>query len=619
MANYWAIEIGITQYRFLPPLSYAQRDAELLHQTLLQSGFSPGCCSLMADQITQSETDSGFPSKANICSAIARFQSAVQSEDLLICFFSGYGVQHQDQDYLLPIEADPAHIAETGLAVADLLQQLKAFPSRNILLLLDANRNQLGLNPAGLTSANYGFGSQTMQLAQALEIAVLLSCQPDQFSHQPLALRQGIFTAALANALSDCMTLEQLVSRLSLQLPQLSEEFWRPRQDLQAVVPASLRYQMLLPEARAIRPSSRESSRESGRSLGSSLRLLAGGQSAPDRPSEPQGFGLGQRLSALMAQAFPGGADGSSNFSISGSTGDATALAFPDGLEAVGLSDQFFWRRLLAQGGLIAGILLFGVILRNSGSLINSTDALSAQPDAGQSSAPAALQPTANPIQTGQPADQPALAPVAAIDPALLMQSAQSAVAAQQYDEANRQLVQIPAAQRSVEQQQLLEQVNRELLNQAKTLLIRTRSPMTENQVSDLVEAIKVARLIKPDQPLSAEAQQNIDRWSRLILDMAQGRAARANESSVMDAADNYTKAVAAARLVPDDQAVHDQAQQAVSLWSQKIFDLATTRASNGELDLAIQIGELVPSKTPAHAAAQEAIANWRNQPSPVN
>jgi len=648
MANYWAIEIGISQYRFLPPLSYAQRDAELLHQVLLQSGFVAQHCNLLADQITQTNADPGFPSGANIRAALTRLQQIIQPDDLLICFFSGHGLQHQGKDYLLPIEADPRKLAETGLAVEDLLNQLKASPSQNILLLLDANRsqlgfNQVGFNPAGATHAGQGFGTETMRLAETLGIAVLLSCQPDQVSHEPLTLRQGIFTAALTTALSDCITLEQLVSRLSQQLPQLSEEFWRPRQDLQAVVPSHLRYRLLIPDIGAVRPA---------------LNVLAGGtqsEQAIDRLTTDRvlasgragvlprpGNGLLQTISALLTQAFPARADASAQPSpiTSSSMADAATLAFPDSLETTGLSDQFFWRRLLAQGGLIAGILLFGVILRNSSSLINSTESsdpastfstadlstTQSQPNAATTASSSPAQPTASasasPSSTNQSiasVSAPTAVPATTIDPALLMQAAQSAVDAGQYDEANRQLVQIPASQRSIDQQQLLEQVNRELLNQAKTMLIRTRSPMPENQVSDLVEAIKVARLIKTDQPLYAEAQQNIDRWSRLILDMAQGRAERANGSSAVDAADNYSKAIAAARLVPDDQTAHEQAQQSVSLWSKKILDLANTRASNGELDLAIQIGELVPPNTADYAAAQEAIANWRNQPSPVN
>jgi len=641
MANYWAIEIGISQYRFLPPLSYAQRDAELLHQTLLQSGFVAQCCSLLADQITQTSLDTGFPSGRNIQAALTRIQQVIQPEDLLICFFSGYGLQHQGKDYLLPIEADPRNLAETGLAVEELLNQLKACPSENILLLLDANRSQLGLHQAEVHQARLGFGAETTRLAEALGIAVLLSCQPDQLSHEPLTLRQGIFTAALTTALGDCITLEQLVSRLSQQLPQLSEEFWRPRQDLQAVVPAHLRYQLLLPEAGAVRPTLKVLSGgvQPERATTQHLASPAGGSSS-DRASRLPRPGFRQVVSSLLAQAFPAGAesDGKRNAIASSSMTDTATLTLADGLETVGLSDHFFWRRLLAQGGLIAGILLFGVVLRNSSSLINSTESSdsgsslstatisNAQPQSAISPkaapSPAKPAPAVNPGPTGQSGTaipEPSAAPVIAIDPALLMQAAQSALNAQQYDEANRQLVQIPASQRSVEQQQLLEQVNRELLNQAKTMLIRIRNPMPENQVSDLVEAIKVARLIKADQPLYSESQQNIDRWSRLIMDMAQGRAERANGSSAADAADNYTKAILAARLVPTDQPVYEQAQQAISLWSQKILDLANTRASNGELDLAIQIGELVPPNTPDYAAAQEAIANWRNQPSPVN
>ena len=645
MANYWAIEIGISQYRFLPPLSYAQRDAELLHQALLQSGFVAQRCSLLADQITQTTMDTGFPSGRNIQAALTRIQQVIQPEDLLICFFSGYGLQHQGKDYLLPIEADPRNLAETGLAVDDLLNQLKACPSENILLLLDANRSQLGLHQAqaGLHQAKPGFGAETMRLAEAVGIAVLLSCQPDQFSHEPLTLRQGIFTAALVTALSDCMTLEQLVSRLSEQLPQLSEEFWRPRQDLQAVVPAHLRYCLLLPESEAARPALKVLSggAQPERATAQHLAQLESTArvSSSGRASRLPRSGFRQVVSSLFAQAFPAAeSDGRRSTLASSSMTDAATLTFADGLETAGLSDHFFWRRLLAQGGLIAGILLFGVVLRNSSSLINSaessdsglplsTAALSNAQSQSAISPKAATSPAkSTPAVSPSPTDQSgaaiselSAAPVIAIDPALLMQAAQSALDAQQYDEANRQLVQIPVGQRSVEQQQLLEQVNRELLNQAKTMLIRIRNPMPENQVSDLVEAIKVARLIKADQPLYSESQQNIDRWSRLIMDMAQGRAERANGSSAADAADNYTKAISAARLVPTDQPVYEQAQQAISLWSQKILDLANTRASNGELDLAIQIGELVPPNTPDYAAAQEAIANWRNQPSPVN
>jgi Caspase domain len=608
MANYWVLSVGINQYRFLPPLSYAQRDAELLHETLLQAGISPRHSRLLNDQITVTSADPRFPTAENLQTQLAFYRQSLKPGDVLLCFFSGYGLSVQDKDYLLPIEADPRQVATTGIAVESLMQMLKAFPTQNIVLLLDVNRSQLGVERGG-------FGAHTAQLAQTHSIATLLSCQPDQFSHEPLTLRQGIFTTALVSALREgCITLEQLVATLSQRMPQLSEELWRPRQDLLAVVPPHLRYQILLPEqtlGRRLTAPSPEGP-ESKPLAGEAYPLI---ERAKRELVKPAAFlSLLSQVGSDFKQTVAGWFQPSPTVPPVMVTGAGSIAAIAE--ESAGpeaepplLTDEFFWRRLLVQGGLIAGILLFGVILRNSSALINASDRAIPTADPVPQTPVSSAAPEATPVPAGEP--------VMAVDPILLMQSAQAAFEAQQYDDANRQLAQIPAAQRTPEQNQLLEQINRELLNRAKTMLIRTREPRAENQVSDLVEAIKVARVIRLDQPLYQEAQQNMDRWSRVIMDMAQGRAERSNDASVMDAANNYSMAISAARLVPTDQKVHEQAMQAIGLWSQKILDLAAARATNGELDLAIQIGELVPPNTAVYASAQEAIASWRNQPAP--
>lgn len=621
MANYWAIEIGINQYRFFPPLSYAQRDADLLHEVLLQSGYASQHCGLLSDRMTVTSADPGFPSAQNIQTQLEQVCQAVKPGDVLLCFFSGYGLNLQGKDYLLPIEADPRQIAATGIAVEALVKTLKTAATKNIVLMIDANRSQFHLSSLSLEP---GFGAQTLQLGQSHDLAILLSCQTDQFSHEPLTLRQGIFTAALVSALQNCMTLEQIVEALSKRLPELSEEFWRPRQDLQAVVPPHLRYQLIVPEIK--RPTKSLTAAQGNQP--SLLGLLQGAhftwasqittqitKGVTNGTLSQLKTDVARKLTALL----PNQSSSQTPHlpSVPSTMTDSAALASPTGLELTddaALSDEFFWRRLLAQGGLIAGILLFGVILRNSGALVNAPDSASQIGAFSTTPSPQTASTAAPPSET--PVVSSPEVSTLAVDPNLVMQSAQVAFAAQQYEEANRQLVQIPVTQRNAAQNQLLEQTNRELLNHAKTMLIRTRNPMPENQVSDLVEAIKVARLIRVDQPLYQESQQNIDRWSRLIMDMAQGRAERANGSEPIEAANNYSKAISAAGLVPTDQAkVYAQAQQAIGLWSKMILDLANGRASNGDLDLAIQIGELVPSNTPDYGTAQEAIASWRNQP----
>lgn len=640
MVNYWFLGIGINQYRFLPPLSYAQRDAELLHKFLVQvGGFSSQHCQLLTDHVTIVSSDPRFPTAENIQAALAQLHTAIKPGDVLLCFFSGYGVQIQGQDFLLPIEAEPKQVATTGIAVESWLKALKAMPTANIVLMLDANRSQLGLERSG-------FGQHTAQLAQTYGIATLLSCQPNQFSHEPLTLRQGIFTAALVSALQNgCVTVEQLIDALQQRLPQLSEEFWRPRQDVLAVVPANLRYQLILPNLVNGGPGPFRKTPGSEHVSDASLEAVSGASSVGSERIRLEMLAKPLSFLSRASQEWRHSITSWMNPRAKESALPATdtllaanpALQIPDiraehtraerraehEPDPLALSDEFFWRRLLVQGGMIAGILLFGVILRNSGALIGSSNQSSnnrAVSVPAQQPQPA-QQPSANQPASSAPDTSPVTtsSPVVAIDPGLVLQSAQAAFQAQQYEDANRQLAQIPAAERTPEHNQLLEQTNRELLNQGKMMLIRTRTPVRENQVSDLVEAIKIARLVKSDQPLYSEAQQAIDRWSRVIMDMAQGRAARSNGSSVTDAANNYSMAISAARLVPPDQTkVYEQSQQAIALWSQMILDLANTRAANGELDLAIQIGELVPPNTPTYGPAQEAIANWRNQPAPV-
>jgi hypothetical protein len=636
MANYWAIEIGIHQYRFLPALNYAQRDAELLHQFLIQAGgFAADRCALLSDAITVTASSANFPSAENIYAQVTQCCQQVKPNDFLLCFFSGYGLKFQGKDYLLPIEADLRSIAATAIPMDALLQALQTAATQNIVLILDANRSQFGWEYGG-------FGEQTAQLAQERKIAVLLSCHPQQFSHEPLTLRQGIFTTALLAALQEGVTLEQVVEVLSIRLPQLSEECWRPRQDLVSVVPPHLRYQILLPEPTPAQQdrAAVEAVAEMGRADMAPMwfsALRSGSAALLSRTRIYWQQTVARRVQDAFERRNPSNsitsqtdhqtihqmihqADPSALMLVAEGGAEAVSLPRTAVAEADTLLEEWFWRRLLLQSGLIGGILLLGVLLRNSRVLIKSDTSLLHQlPTAVQqptdSPQPAVPSPSAAPVASS-PAE--IVDPVVMVDPALLLQSAQAAFAAQQYEEANRQLVQVPITQRTAEHNQLLEQTNRELLNKAKTMLIRSRQMMPENQASDLVEAVKVARLIKSDQPLHLEAQQQIDRWSRVVMDMAQGRAERPNSASVLDAANNYSLAIAAAQLVPSDQPkVKEQAQQSIALWSQMILDLANEQAAKGNLDLAIQVGEQVPPHTPIYAQALESIASWRNQPVP--
>jgi hypothetical protein len=159
---------------------------------------------------------------------------------------------------------------------------------------------------------------------------------------------------------------------------------------------------------------------------------------------------------------------------------------------------------------------------------------------------------------------------------------------------------------------------DRDIMNAAMATLTKVRAESSSNQVSEISEAIRLLRQIRPDQPLYQDAQQAMDRWSLVILDMASGRAMQRNGGDLWLAANNYRAAIAAAQLVPSDRAsTYQAAQQAIAGWSQQILNLANVHAQSGALSQAVQVAQLVPPGTAAYDAAQRAIAAWQNQLAP--
>lgn len=623
MANYWSIAIGINQYQSFQPLMYAQRDAQVFREFLIKEAqFSPQQCFLLTDASAKNGRIETLPSRENILACIARTcQQRLQPGDFLWCFFSGYGVRFQGKDYLVPIEAKPDQIATAGIPIELLFSLFETAPTSNILLVLDVNRSQSVL-------AGEGVGDQTVLLAKEHGIATLLSCPPNQLSHETLALRQGLFTAAMLEGMRQgCVTLEQLAQYLTYRLPELSEHHWRPRQEPVIEIPTEKHHQLIVPEEAAV-------------SLGASLTIPA----EILRPTPPSYFPARNGSSSnrdlippesFWAPTYPKTTGYPATFAPS----DRGIAAFvPTGTPPVppvqppltesieteerADSDSQFWRQLLTWSSIIAVALLAGVFLRNlsqpqedapapAGSSPQAQEApsqqaallgeLTRQPAPTSPSTSPSASTSRQPIQAERGSD---------------LESAYIAVRTRKFAEAKEFLNRIPEEERQGDYNQVLEQANRGLLSDAKVLLTRTRRLTTENQASDFVDAIGIARKIRANEPSYQEAQQYIERWSHVLLDMAQGRADRPNGSSTSIAADNYLTAIKTAQLIPQDStAVYKQAQEAVAHWSQKIFDLAQARAAEAKYDVAVQTAEVIPADAPIYDQVQAAIDEWEDKP----
>jgi uncharacterized caspase-like protein len=248
MARNWAICIGVNQYDNLPELRYAQRDAELMRDYFLNEvGFKK--VYLFTDNSPPIE-DAGKPfSSKPTYGTLKRFfrtrfdRSFLSAGDNLWFFFSGHGLRHADRDYLMPSDADPHPdgVEETAIALNWVTERLRRCGADNVVLLLDACRNE--------GSKGLGVGEETQN-----GVITIASCSPAERSYEIDEIGQGAFTFALLESLriqgeGNCATVERLNQRLRYRVEEINRQFRKPRQTPYTIAePASKYHLILLPK-----------------------------------------------------------------------------------------------------------------------------------------------------------------------------------------------------------------------------------------------------------------------------------------------------------------------------------------------------------------------------------
>jgi hypothetical protein len=598
MKHHACIAIGINQYQFLQPLNYAQEDADVLHGYLVdEAGFAPEGCLLLTDTSPAMWGHETRPSRENILKLIESWRSEhLQPGDLVWCFFSGYGVTHEGQDYLMPIDGDPADVPGTGIAVKSLFESLKAAPTETMLVLLDMNRSQAKEGEA--------IGVQTAELAREMEIPTVLSCRPNQVSRETSALRQGLFAAALLEGLrsGQCMTLKSLERFLSDRLPQLCDHHLRPKQEPLVVVnPPGKAHQVILPDSPQL----------VGAAVGSNNGSMAvGSGSEVDHPPQMM---VAVAHKPTAGQISEGGVDEElalEELAFSPVTNsDQPAKIEPKSESSDdsdhAMSDKSFLQQLIIYSGVTAMALLLGVFLTNKSVFTGKQDSVKPATQVGQT------VPSRNPsLRTAKPISSKPM------------------------------VGEVPSA---------------------IVRLDRARVLLKDVSASSLSNAISKVRKIPATDPLYPQAQEDAERWSLVILDIANGRAGdqnfqgaiaaaklvpelnppirtqanqaiakweglakqqQANEAVLKSAqglikrgsASSYSQAIEQASKVKGGQPKYEQAQKLITDWSDTILNIAQLRGSQGRLTEAIDAAKLVPSGTPAYANAQKAIVNWKEK-----
>jgi hypothetical protein len=132
-----ALAIGNGGYEHLPRLPNPPNDARLIAATLKGLGFT------LIGGKEQTDLD-----RAGFEQAIREFGSRLAGGSVGLFYYAGHGVQVEGVNYLVPISANPATVADVDFELIDaglVLKQMEAAGSKLNLVLLDACRN----NPFG--------------------------------------------------------------------------------------------------------------------------------------------------------------------------------------------------------------------------------------------------------------------------------------------------------------------------------------------------------------------------------------------------------------------------------------------------------------------------------------
>ncbi|OZH55145.1 hypothetical protein AFK68_06470, partial [Hydrocoleum sp. CS-953] len=564
MKNYASIAIGINQYEFLEPLSYAQQDAEALHNFLLnERNFSAEQCLVLSDNtsipIWEQPT---YPSRENIIDIIEGFcQKELQVENCLWYFFSGYGVSYQNQDYLMPIDGNPTNPEATGISIRKLLEDLSKSPVEEVLVMLDIKHSRL-------TGMDNQLGVQALELAKELEIPLLLSCHPNQVSEETSALRLGFFTAALLEGLNSgkCTTLKNLDNFLSSRLPELCTEYLRPKQNpLMMVNPTDKMNQIILPQK--IRVDS-NSDPEKARTTKQVSNPIKTSMTTKNTQTEMVNGNMNNNTVASQVN----------------SQNNIKKVEMSENIAQNIQSDKSFLQKLIVGSSLTSLVLLLGVFLTNK-SIFFSKQIV------GEGNLPT--------MKTEEDNSSEATLPP-------------SPVVSGSKNQSTANTSSTTGNEQKQEESQL--SANQLILSEAVTVL-------NSISASSFSRAIIKASEIPQSDPVYPEAQNHIERWSLTILDIASGRALKGDYDGAINAAKlvprNIRPIYQEAQLaIGSWEPQLAQQKKANEGFNEALLTSAKEQIQPGQASSyikAINEARKIRSGEPQYEEAQKLIAQWSN------
>ncbi|MEM1171767.1 MAG: GUN4 domain-containing protein [Cyanobacteria bacterium P01_H01_bin.35] len=223
MAKNFAITIGINKYEYIRSLKYAATDAEKVRDFLLtEAGFNQ-----VFYYSDHSPSINNVPTRPTRSSLLRLLKLTFEKEfmgagDNFWFFFSGHGARVKGVDYIIPSDTFAEDIESSAISVNYIIQRLQRCGADNVVLILDACREQ----GDDLSKSITGMGEQTEREAREKGVISICSCSPNEYSWELEELQQGAFTYALLEGLGSKgkkATVERLNEYLKYRVKELAQ------------------------------------------------------------------------------------------------------------------------------------------------------------------------------------------------------------------------------------------------------------------------------------------------------------------------------------------------------------------------------------------------------------
>jgi tetratricopeptide (TPR) repeat protein/uncharacterized caspase-like protein len=260
----WAMVIGIEDYQYLPTLSYAIKDANLIADTLVgYAGFPAENVVVMT-----SAPNSGkyYANNRNIILQLDRLSREIRTGDTFVLYFSGHGFSFEGRQFLATVETDNSSLARievSSLPLELLERMLKRVKPSQFIFIVDACRNHPGAEKSGFRQTpamKSAIVERTSREDEATRSGILFSCSEGEYAWEDPEKGFSLFSYHLVEYLRS-QTGRITMADLGAYVKQKVRERTRnspPMQEQNPVVVAQRAAEIVLAEAdRVIQPGRR--------------------------------------------------------------------------------------------------------------------------------------------------------------------------------------------------------------------------------------------------------------------------------------------------------------------------------------------------------------------------